>query len=110
MDKGIPFKEYLRRWDNEDRARVQAVLAENALRCQMCGTADWEWVTDSSFRAVESVCQGCAAKDRKRAGSETGGQIPGSSIRLVPEEVAVRTETIRTGRPKSARERAKEQQ
>jgi hypothetical protein len=110
VEHGIPWEEYLERWSPQSRAVVQAVLAENALRCQTCGTAGHEWETDDAFVAVDSVCPGCAARDRKRADSETGPMVPGSSIKLVPQAMARALAGAPISRPRSARERAREAQ
>lgn len=111
VDKGIPWHEYLARWTNADRAIVQAVLAEHALRCQICGTAPWEWenadgsLNPGAFRAVSSVCLGDAALERMRKSQEGGSGVPGSSLRLVPEDVVLSQQARGARRPVSARER-----
>lgn len=105
----MPWSEYLERWDATDRSIVLAVLAEQALVCQGCGTAGYEWDTGGlpPYLATTQVCQGCAAKDRHRTGSEEIGAQPGSSVRLVLRD---RLATLKTKavRPKSPRELARE--
>ena len=47
-------------WDPEDRSKALAFLFEKGERCQMCGTAEWEW--DENRHAYEPVlrtCWGC---------------------------------------------------
>ena len=58
-----------------------AFAAEKALRCSMCGTADWEWEED--FRRYEPVtvrCYGCYLKEV--AGAEADKQ-PGVRVELM---------------------------
>lgn len=113
VDKGIPWKKYVKDWDLESRSVVQAVLAERALRCQVCGTAPWEWedadglLNPGAFRATSHVCLGDAAMDKLRKSQENGPSVPGSSIRLVPEEVWVAQQARGAQRPMSHRERSR---
>lgn len=80
-DHGIPHSEFLA-WAPEDRAKTIAFLTEKGLRCQMCGTASWEWEQD--IRAYEPVvvdCMGCY--HRETMGAETDRR-PGARVELLP--------------------------
>jgi len=108
VDKGIPWSEYLERWEGSDRSLVVAVRLEEAERCSSCGSADWEWAEDpDAYRAMTVVCMGCVVKDRERLNSDDGARIPGSSIRLVPRERAQAMSQTKGTRPQSRRERSK---
>lgn len=55
----MPHSEFLA-WDDEDRMKALAFLMEKAERCQMCGTAPWEWEQNRhAYEAVEHFCHGC---------------------------------------------------
>ena len=114
VDKGIPWKRYLREFAAEDRALVQAVLLERSLRCANCGTAPWEWEDEhgapnpGAFRAVTHVCLGDAAIERLRKSQENTAGVPGSNIKLVPETVFEHRERKGFSRPLSARERSRQ--
>jgi hypothetical protein len=64
-ENGIPHSEFLD-WTPEDRAKTLAFMMEKALRCDLCGTAEWEWDAD-----------------RHMAG-EGPGDMPGTSIVMEP--------------------------
>lgn len=89
-DHGIPHSELLS-WDPVDRAKMAAYRLEKAARCQLCGTASWEWEADRrAYTPVEEICMGCMIK----AQLEDGPHTPGQSIQLVPTrslEMARRT-------------------
>lgn len=114
VDKGIPWKEYVRRWSLEDRSRVIAALQDKAARCSVCSTAPWEWLDaegnldPEAFAVVDHDCHGCAAKDRVRLARETEkvAARPGSSLVLVPRRLAEIAKAATRRRPMSARERA----
>lgn len=81
-EKAIPHSEFLD-WDPEDRAKVVAYILENSLRCQMCGTAPWEWEENKyAFTAVDEFCQGCYQKSV--FGDTQGSSLPGTNVRLIP--------------------------
>ena len=74
-------------WDDEDRAKLVAYLLENSERCQMCGTAPWEWDDDrNAYEPISHQCWGCYVKD----GADQGDSLPGSRITLVPRKQAER--------------------
>jgi hypothetical protein len=81
-EKGIPHSRFLK-WDAEDRAKVVAYAFESSLRCQMCGTAKWEWEENKfAFTAVDEFCQGCY---QKSVFSDTqGSSLPGTNVKLIP--------------------------
>jgi hypothetical protein len=80
-EHGIPHSEFLE-WSPEDRAKALAFLMEKALRCDMCGTAEWEWDADRrAYEPVEKFCMGCYLK---HMADEGGGQMPGTSIIMEP--------------------------
>lgn len=75
-------------WTPEDRAKVVAFGMEKSMRCNMCGTADWEWEEDPyAYEAVQSLCYGCQKKDLVRTDPEFEDR-PGISIVLLPKKVA----------------------
>lgn len=81
-EHGIPHSEFLE-WDPEDRAKVLAYAFESNIRCNMCGTAPWEWEENRfAFTPVEEFCQGCY---QKSVFSDTqGSSLPGTNVRLIP--------------------------
>lgn len=84
-DYGIPHSTFLD-WSIEDRHKAIAYLLEEAIRCQMCGTSDWEWDPNQggkrlAYEPVEKICWGCYYKARA---TEEDSSMPGSSVTLVP--------------------------
>lgn len=93
-EKGIPHSLFLA-WDPEDRAKVVASLLEKAERCQLCGTAKWEWKENRfAFEPVEDFCQGCYYQDIAK---EERQSMPGVTIRMVPSSSI--TDEMRGGKP-----------
>lgn len=81
-EHAIPHSEYLE-WDPEDRAKVMAFSMESSQRCQMCGTAPWEWEQNKfAFTAMDEFCQGCYQKSI--FGDTQGSSLPGTNVKLVP--------------------------
>jgi len=81
-EHGIPHSEFLD-WDPEDRAKAVAYLIEHGLRCQLCGTAEWEWENNKfAFTAVEEFCQGCYQKSVFQ--DQQGSSLPGTNVKLIP--------------------------
>lgn len=76
------------RWSPEDRAKSLAFTYEKALRCTMCGTAEWEWDEAQggkrhAYEAVEKFCHGCYA----RASGQTHDphrNMDGITVELAP--------------------------
>ena len=85
-DKGLPHSEILS-WDETDRAKLTAYLIEQSLKCQMCGTAEWEWSENrSAYHPEMQICQGCMHLEAAR--EEQTEKHPGTSIVLVPGAMA----------------------
>lgn len=83
-ERGLPHSEFLT-WPAEDRAKILAHRIEQSLRCDMCGTADWEWDPKQggsrhAYDHQEKFCQGCYIKS---AAAEDKKTLPGTSIVLV---------------------------
>lgn len=79
---GIPHSEFLE-WEPEDRAKVLAFSLEEASRCNMCGTAAWEWEQNKfAYTPVEEFCQGCYQKSVYS--DQESRSLPGTSVKLVP--------------------------
>lgn len=84
-DHGMPHSALLE-WNEEDRAKLAAYLLESNARCQMCGTADWEWEEDrNAYEPVTHQCWGCYMKD---GATDNQNALPGSTIILVPPKQA----------------------
>ena len=82
FEHGIPHSKFLK-WDPEDRAKTLAFAMEQTLRCQMCGTAGWEWEENRfAFTAVDEFCQGCYQKSI--FGDTEGSSLPGTNVKLIP--------------------------
>lgn len=84
-DNGLPHSEFLE-WSPEDRGKALAFRYEMGDRCQMCGTADWEWDTKQggrrfAYEPVAHTCKGCQAKEIAQEGNE---KQPGVTIVLRP--------------------------
>jgi hypothetical protein len=76
-EHGIPHSEFLE-WLNEDRAKALAFMLEKASRCEMCGTADWEWAENQhAYEPVERFCMGCYLK---HMANEDNKSLPGTTI------------------------------
>jgi hypothetical protein len=73
-------------WDPQDQAKAKAFMLEKAARCQMCGTAAWEWDPERggsrfAYEPVGVLCQGCYVKDGSSHDTE---RMPGVTIELHP--------------------------
>jgi hypothetical protein len=81
FENGIPHSEFLD-WDVEDRAKTLAFMLEKGSRCDMCGTAEWEWDADRrAYEPVEKFCMGCYLK---HMAGEDSGSMPGTTIVMEP--------------------------
>lgn len=88
-DAGIPHSQFLGgdgRWSESDRAKAIALRMEKALRCQRCGTADWEWDPKQGgdhepYEATLHKCPGCYTLDISSRDVKTG---PGEMVQLSP--------------------------
>jgi len=80
-EQGIPHSVFLG-WSPEDKAKTLAFMMEKASRCEMCGTAQWEWDADKyAYEPVERFCMGCYLKG---IADESAGQMMGTSIVMEP--------------------------
>jgi hypothetical protein len=80
-EHGIPHSEFLD-WEPDDRAKALAFVIEKSARCDMCGTAQWEWDKDPfAYEPVEKMCKGCYLKHMAQEGS---GAMPGTTVSLEP--------------------------
>lgn len=60
-----------------------ALLLEKSERCDMCGTASWEWEENRfAYEAVDHFCQGCYLKSVYSDQESTS--LPGTNVVLVP--------------------------
>ena len=67
-------------WEPDDRAKALAFIFEKSERCQMCGTADWEWEDNKfAYEPVMRTCMGCYYKEIAREGQDIG---PGVTVML----------------------------
>jgi hypothetical protein len=98
FDNGIAHSAFLE-WSPEDRAKTLAFLLEKSARCDMCGTAEWEWEADRfAYAPVQKQCHGCYLK---HMAGEEGAQMPGTTIVMQPahsQESAARIEQMKTDR------------
>lgn len=77
----IRHSEFLE-WDEVDRGKALAFAIEEGLRCQMCGTADWEWDENKhAYEPIAKLCHGCYLKD---TASDDSKNLPGTSVVLEP--------------------------
>lgn len=83
-EAGIPHSELLA-WSMEDRAKMLAFSAEEATRCVMCGTAEWEWEDNQyAYAPIEQHCRGCYLK--RMAEDDSGTSLPGTTVNLIPTD------------------------
>lgn len=69
-------------WSPEDKAKALAFLIEEGQRCQMCGTAPWEWEENTyAYDPIAHLCRGCYLKDTAQEDSKN---LPGTTIVLEP--------------------------
>lgn len=96
FERGISHGEFLA-WSGEDRAKTLAYALEQASRCQLCGTAQWEWDENRfAYEAEEQFCQGCYMK---HVASEGNNNLPGTTVELVPvTELSRAQKTVRAQR------------
>jgi hypothetical protein len=82
FEHGIPHSKFLD-WDPEDRAKTVAYALESGQRCQMCGTAPWEWEENKfAYTAMDEFCKGCYQKSV--FSDQQGSSLPGTNVKLVP--------------------------
>ena len=80
-EHGIAHSEFLK-WDPEDRAKALAFALEASERCQMCGTAAWEWEENKfAYEPDEKYCHGCYLKGSFSESTDT--KLKGTTVTLV---------------------------
>lgn len=80
-EKGLSHDEFLS-WSNEARAKTLAFALEQSSRCQLCGTAEWEWDENRfAYEPVEKFCHGCHLK---AIATEGNNSLPGTTVELSP--------------------------
>jgi len=95
----------LTEWDPEDRAKALALFVEESQRCQMCGTAEWEWEENPhAYEPIGKMCHGCYLKDTVQEDSKN---LPGTTIVL--EASAAITPEMREHRMKWQRKLSKDE-
>jgi len=83
VDHGIPHSEWLEKWSPEDRSKVLAYMVEQADRCDMCGTAPYEWEENAyAYEAVDHFCKGCYLKSVYS--DAESNSLPGTNVTLIP--------------------------
>lgn len=101
VDKAIPHSKFLEEWGVEDRAKLVAYKIEESTRCQMCGTAEWEWDANPyAYEPVQKRCHGCYLKDISH---EDGQTTPGTQVILLPSKTV--TDEMRQGLVRSRERR-----
>lgn len=82
-EHGIPHSTWLEKWSPDDRSKAVAFLLEQVERCDMCGTAPWEWEENRfAYEAVDTFCQGCYL--RAVASDSQSTSLQGTNIQLLP--------------------------
>jgi hypothetical protein len=96
-------------WDPEDKAKVIAYMLENALRCSMCGTAEWEWEENRfAYTPVDKFCRGCYQKSV--FGDQEGGSLPGTNVTLVATTKMLSAQSkVKAMKAERARRRARQE-
>lgn len=85
-EHGLPHSALLD-WSPTDRAKLAAYLIESSSRCQLCGTAEWEWEDDRfAYEPIAKQCYGCY---RKEIYEEDATKQPGTHITLIPKAQAL---------------------
>lgn len=78
----MPHSQFLE-LDADDRAKAMAFVIEDASRCDLCGTSEWEWEENKrAYAPVEHMCMGCYMKDVYSR--DIDDRAPGTMVRLVP--------------------------
>jgi hypothetical protein len=77
---GIPHSEFLS-WSPDDRSKALSFLMIKSQRCDLCGTAEYEWDENRhAYEPAESFCMGCYMKE---VAEEDSTRFPGSSMTLM---------------------------
>src|SRR5262245_62137333 len=92
FEKGIPHSKFLN-WDAEDKAKVIAFSLEQSSRCNMCGTAGWEWEDNRyAYTAVDEFCPGCYRKSV--FSDQESRSLPGTNVKLVPTTPLLKAQMV----------------
>lgn len=103
-EHGIPHSVFLT-WAPEDRSKILAYIMEKAERCQMCGTAPWEWEENRfAYTAVEELCNGCYQKSVYQD-TQSSKSLPGTNVKLVPTTPELSARMLVTARKRSKMKR-----
>jgi len=79
-EHGVPHSSFLE-WEPADRAKALAFMMEKGLKCDLCGTAQWEWEENQrAYEPQEAFCMGCYLKEMAQEGSKTP---PGTTMTLI---------------------------
>jgi hypothetical protein len=98
---GIPHSEFLS-WSTEDRSKAVAFAIEKGLRCDLCGTAEWEWEENKrAYAPAEEFCMGCYIKT---VFGQDGNDTPGSTIKLIPSNSVEHAKHLAAEKKKAARD------
>lgn len=90
-------------WDERDRGAALAFEMEKSLRCQMCGTAQWEWDRDRfAYEAVLEQCPGCYVRESSAEGMD---HKAGVTVALSPTKTPEALERKRLAREMRERDR-----
>lgn len=101
-EHNIKHSEFLD-WPIDDRSKALAFQLEKASRCALCGTAEWEWEENKrAYYPIEEFCPGCYQKSMLQ---ETAGQVPGTTVKLVPAKSQDHAKRLVSQRRKAERER-----
>lgn len=83
VEHAIPHSSWLEKWSPDDRSKVVAYMMEQAERCDMCGTAPYEWEENRfAYEPVDHFCQGCYYKTIYSDAESSS--LPGTNVTLVP--------------------------
>lgn len=67
-----------------DRAKLLAFLQEEADRCPLCGTSEWEWDADPhSYHPMKKFCPGCHMVELARDSKDAQN---GARVQLIPTD------------------------
>ncbi len=76
---------------------------EKNARCDLCGTAEWEWDENNrAYAPTEHFCMGCYMKTVYGEGETS---TPGSTIKLVRTDSVAHAKTVVSQRKRAAMSR-----
>lgn len=112
-DAGIPHSYFLGakrlRWTAKDRAKAIAFRTEKALRCTLCGSADWEWDPKQggrrgAYEPVAHECLGCRAIALTQKATDPSVPMDGITFQLERTDTVQAAERVLRERRRGARE------